>query len=169
MALFNVAPDVMRPSALLLNIIVASIGTIQFYRAGSFSWNLFWPFAVTSIPCAFIGGRITLGSSHYKQLVGVVLLFAALRLLFPPKPSAEHRRLPFVVALACGACLGFLSGLTGTGGGIFLSPLLLFMGWAETRQSGGISAAFILANSVAGIMGVATQLPTLPGEVILWP
>ena len=171
MALCGVAPSVMRPSALLLNILVATITTIQYYRAGRFAWSLFWPFAIASAPLAFVGGMFPLSGTTYRSLVGAVLLGGAVRLALPASAtpaSAVIRRAPLALTLACGAALGLLSGLTGTGGGIFLSPLLLFAGWAEPQECAGVSAAFILANSVAGLAGVTARVPGLPAEVGLW-
>jgi hypothetical protein len=168
MALFGVAPAVMKPTALTLNILVATIATVKFYRAGCFSWRLLWPFAVTSIPCAFIGGYITLSGHAYKTIVGIILLFAAYRLFRIAHKATDHREvkpIPRWAALLSGAVIGLLSGLTGTGGGIFLSPLLLFMGWAETRQSSGLSAAFILANSIAGLLGNISSVGALPSSI----
>ncbi|MEX0613184.1 MAG: sulfite exporter TauE/SafE family protein [Pirellulales bacterium] len=167
MALFNVAPESIRPAALSLNILVASIGTLRFYRAGSFSWSLFWPFALASVPCAFLGGTITLPSTLYRQVLGVVLLLAAYRLFTKPV-SDTSRGVPIPLALLCGAAIGLLSGLTGVGGGIFLSPLLVLTGWANTKQSCGVSAAFILVNSIAGILGLMTKGATLPAELPYW-
>ena len=146
----------MRPAALILNILVASIGTIRFYRAGCFSWSLFWPFALGAIPFAFVGGSLTLPSHIYKQVVGVILLFAAYRLIRKPIGDT-HKPVAIPLALLCGAGIGLLSGLTGTGGGIFLSPLLLFAGWAKTKQTAGVSVAFILVNSIAGVAGMLTK------------
>ncbi len=171
MVLCGVAPPAMKPAALTLNVLVATIATVRFYRAGCFSMALFWPFAVVSIPFAFIGGAVTLPSHIYKPVVGVVLLFAAVRLIRIPKKVAEpepRRRVPLPSALASGSGIGLLSGLTGTGGGIFLSPLLLFMGWAETRESAGVSAAFILVNSLAGLAGLFAGYAALPRAVPLW-
>lgn len=163
MALLGTAPATMRPTALLLNLVVATIGTIQFARAGHFRWSLFWPFALTSVPAAFLGGRLVLPESAYGVLVGGVLLFSALRLVLARTPTAQTSRPPALgVALVAGAALGFLSGLTGVGGGIFLSPLLLLAGWADLRTTAATSVTFILVNSVAGLLG---QLPI--GDV--WP
>jgi uncharacterized membrane protein YfcA len=167
MALFSVAPESMRPAALTLNILVATIATILFCRARCFSWTIFWPFAVASIPFAFIGGSIHLPGHVYKLIVGIVLLVAAARLVWKPIANTA-RPIPTWLGLTCGAGLGLLSGLTGTGGGIFLSPLLLFMGWAETKESSGVSAAFILANSVAGILGLLTKAPTFDSMLPYW-
>ena len=169
MALLGIAPTVMKPTALTLNILVASIATFKFYRAGHFSWRLFWPFALASIPCAFMGGAITLPDHLYRTLVGMVLLFAAYKLFRNAQRVIEEATVKPVsawVALLVGAALGLLAGLTGTGGGIFLSPLLLLMGWASTRQTAGVSAAFILVNSVAGLLGNLSSVHALPSA--LW-
>src|SRR5438045_3137677 len=123
MALFGIAPVVMKPTALVLNIIVATIGTVRFYRAGFFSWRAFWPFLVTSIPAAFIGGSLTLPVPIYKSVVGVVLLYSAIRLFFSAAlaDQKQTRKPPIAAAMLIGAAIGLLSGLTGVGGGIFLS------------------------------------------------
>lgn len=169
MALFSVAPDVMRPAALVLNVLVASIGVVRFARAGYFSWRTFWPFAVASIPLAFIGGTITLPGTLYKQLLGIVLVFAAFRLLlYKQTGSTTSKPVPIAPAMLSGGAIGLLSGLTGVGGGIFLTPLLLLARWSETRQASGISAAFILVNSIAGLLGQLSRLQLLPGEAAIW-
>ena len=169
MALFGIAPEVMKPTALALNILVATIGTFKFYRAGHFSWHVFWPFALGSIPFAFIGGGIALPGYLYKPIVAAVLLYTAYR-LFRGQLAQEQRikKAPFWVALAAGMGIGLLAGLTGTGGGVFLSPLLLFMGWAEMRQTAGVSVAFILVNSIAGILGHLSTVAGLPPVIPLW-
>lgn len=186
MALFGLASEVMKPTALVLNIFVASIGTYRFARAGCFEWRLFWPFALLAIPLAFVGGAVTLPGHVYKQIVGVILLVAAANLL--PKRSPQQDGSPGTVAAAprrpaiwlsviCGGALGMLAGLTGTGGGIFLSPLLILTGWADPRRTAGVSAAFILANSLAGLAGQLTGLQgqsplaglrALPHEIVIW-
>lgn len=167
MSFLAMPTPMMRPTALVLNLLVASIATWRFRRAGLFSWSLFWPFAVGSIPMAFIGGAITLPGHWYRTLVGLVLWTAAVRLWFDLK--ADTPTPPRVgVAITTGAAIGFLAGLTGTGGGIFLSPILLFMGWAATRETGGVAAAFILVNSLAGIAGNPGGLAHLPGQMPLW-
>ena len=170
MALVGVAPNIMKPTALVLNLLVATIATVRFSRAGYFSWSLLWPFAVGSIPLAFIGGAITLPGHWYKAFVGIILLLSAGLLAFhthAPDPT-HHKPVPPIVAIASGAVIGLLSGLTGTGGGIFLSPLLIFMRWAETRDTGGVSAAFILVNSAAGLAGNLTSMQFLPPATPLW-
>jgi uncharacterized membrane protein YfcA len=167
MALFGLAPQVMKPAALVLNILVAIIAAVQFYRAGRFSWSIFLPFAVTSIPFAFVGGTLTLPGSLYKQVVGIVLLFAAYRFFRYRQAAIEDavRQLSLPAALLSGAGIGLLSGAVGVGGGIFLSPLLLFMGWAGTKQTAGVSAAFILVNSIAGIAGYSASVRFLPDDI----
>jgi uncharacterized membrane protein YfcA len=170
MGLFSLAPDVMKPTALAINILVSAVATFKFYRAGLFSWRLFWPFAVVSIPAAFIGGATMLPARAYKILVGVVLLYAALWMFRSSlKPLIKEAHLPPLwAALAWGAAIGFLSGLTGVGGGIFLSPLLLYMGWAETRATSGVAAPFILVNSIAGLLGHFSSVEHLPPSVPIW-
>src|SRR5207249_11759278 len=126
MTLFGLAPTVIRPTALVLNILVASIGTFQFWRAGYFSWKLFWPFALLSIPAAYFGGYLQPSASILRILIGAVLLFSAARLIFRRSDPDQTNPPSKPTAIGVGAGLGFLSGLTGTGGGIFLTPLLLF-------------------------------------------
>ena len=170
MGLFSLAPDVMKPTALALNILVASVATFKFYRAGLFSWRLFWPFAVASIPAAFAGGAVMLPTRWYKIVVGVVLLYAAVwmfRSALRPISKETHSP-PLWAALIAGLAIGFLSGLTGVGGGIFLSPLLLSMGWAETRATSGVAAPFILVNSIAGLLGHIASVSQLPANVPVW-
>jgi uncharacterized membrane protein YfcA len=168
MAFIGVATPTMRPTALVLNLLVASIAFIRFRHVGFFSWALFWPFAVGSIPLAFIGGTMTLPGHWYRTLVGIILWLAAARLWFDLRLHASTHRPPRIAAILSGATIGLLAGLTGTGGGIFLSPLLLFMGWAETRETGGVSAAFILVNSAAGLAGNPASLDALPNQMWLW-
>ncbi len=170
MALFGISPLVMKPTALVLNIIVALIGTVRFYRAGFFSWRAFWPFVVTSIPASFIGGSLTLPVPIYKSIVGVVLLYSAVRLFFSARRADKKKTTPapIVLALVIGAVIGLLSGLTGVGGGIFLSPVLLLMHWAKTKETSGVAVAFILVNSIAGLLGHVSSVSLVPPEIIYW-
>jgi uncharacterized membrane protein YfcA len=168
MALLAVAPEITRPTALLLNVFVATIGTIQFYRAGYFSWRIFLPFAITSIPFAFVGGMITLPTTAYKIVLGVVLVLAAIRLAWNLRSEAEIKEPNIVIALVIGAVIGLLSGLVGVGGGIFLTPILLLMNWSETKTAAGVSAMFILVNSVSGLAGNYSQVVSLPSNVWIW-
>ncbi|MBV9190147.1 MAG: sulfite exporter TauE/SafE family protein [Betaproteobacteria bacterium] len=168
MALAGIAPAEMRPIALSLNLLVSGIGTYKFWRAGYFSWRLFWPFAVVSVPLAFVGGAITLPGHAYKALVGIVLIYAAWQLWRSARKGEEMRevRQPAIaLAMLVGGILGLLSGLTGVGGGIFLSPLLLIAGWAGTKQTSATSAPFILVNSVAGLAaGFTMKSASLPPQ-----
>jgi uncharacterized membrane protein YfcA len=166
MGIMGIDPQVMKPIALVLNILVASITAFRFHRAGYFSWRTLWPFLVGSIPFSFLGGAIQLPARFYRPLVGLVLLFAAFRLVRykDPAPESIHQP-PVLIAALCGAGLGLLSGLTGTGGGIFLSPLILLAGWAETRTTAGIAATFILCNSIAGLAGNLASMSRLPPEL----
>jgi uncharacterized protein len=169
MTLAGLAPEVMKSTALLLNIIVALVTTVRFSRAGYFSWPLFWPFTVTSVPCALLGGALALPGTLYRVLVGIVLLFAAYQLLwYADQGALSPTAVPLLPALVFGAGLGFVSGLTGIGGGIFLGPLLVMMGWAEPRHSAGVSTAFVLVNSVAGLSGDVMNVHALPSAAPLW-
>lgn len=164
MALFGVQQAVMRPTALVLNIIVASLVAVRFVWAKVFRWRVLWPFLIGAAPFALIGGGLHLPGNFYKPAVGIVLLVAAARLLLPLKSAArpDISDPPIIPAIFGGAGIGFLSGLTGTGGGIFLSPLILFMGWAETRTISGVAAVFVLCNSVAGLLGNLASVGSLP-------
>jgi uncharacterized protein len=168
MALLAVAPDVTRPTALILNLFVASIAFIQFYRAGHFDWRIFLPFAVGSVPLAFVGGSIHLPTTVYKIILGGCLILAALRLSLNLKSESETRAPNFWICLLIGAILGFVSGLVGVGGGIFLTPILLLMNWTETKRAAGISALFILVNSISGLLGNYAQVLKLPAAVYVW-
>ena len=162
MSLLSLAPEVIKPTALSLNILVGSIATWQFYRAGHFSWSLFWPFAALAVPCAFIGGQLNLPTQLFKVLLGLVLLYSAMRFFVQSKQSTHIHEPPRTQALLAGAGIGFLSGLTGTGGGIFLTPLLLLMGWADAKRAAAVSALFVLLNSVSGLAGNISATKALP-------
>lgn len=170
MALVGVSPEIMKPTALALNILVASIATFKFYRVGSFSWRLFIPLAITAVPLAYLGGRLSLPVHFYKPLVGCVLLYAAWRTVKTARAASSYEiRTPSAtVLMLCGGALGFLSGLTGVGGGIFLSPLLLFLRWAPLKVISGVAAAFILVNSIAGILGVMSTPAEFHPSLALW-
>ncbi|MDX2030981.1 MAG: sulfite exporter TauE/SafE family protein [Blastocatellia bacterium] len=170
MTLFGMAASEIKPAALALNILVASLTAWQFWRARHFSWSLFWPFAVFSIPLAFRGGAYNLPIHVFKILIGLVLLYSAARFFITASGAGEDEavRPPSrPIAFAVGGAIGLLSGLTGTGGGIFLTPLMLFLRWAHTKPASAVSALFILVNSLAGLagnIGATKQLPlvTLP-------
>src|SRR5690606_35472397 len=146
------------------------IASYKFWRAGHFSFRLFWPFAVASMPFALLGGWLTISAVWYKIVVGLVLLYSAWRMaIFKPAEAAGLAHPPpLPVCLTAGAALGFLSGLVGVGGGIFLSPLLLLAGWAGVRETAAVSAVFILVNSAAGLAGQLSSRPELPAALPLW-
>lgn len=162
MSLLGMAPDEIKPTALVLNIVVASIGTWQFWRAGHFSWALFWPFALLSVPAAFVGGYLVLPNDALRILLGVVLLLSAARFFIKPPTEREPGTPSRAVAITLGGGIGLLSGLTGTGGGIFLTPLLLFTHWARAQRAAAVSALFILLNSSAGLAGYVSSNGEIP-------
>ena len=169
MALAGLAPDQLKPAALILNILVASIASVKYYRVKAFSWRLLWPLIVTSIPCAFLGGAFTLSPQYYKPVLGLVLIYAAIHSFLTAKNFSDQIRPPHQwILFLVGAMIGFLSGLIGVGGGIFLSPILLFLRWGETRVVSGVAAAFILVNSISGLAGVMTTQPELPVGLSYW-
>ncbi len=172
MALVGVTPGIMRPTALVLNLLVATLGTVRYWRASLINWRALLPFILGSTPLAFIGGRIQLPVPGYRALVGVVLLLSAAvilwRALMHEAAAAEPSpRIPLLTGLATGAAIGLVAGLTGTGGGIFLSPLVLLLGWAGPRGTAGMAAPFIGINSIAGLLGVTSVASSLP-DGILW-
>ncbi len=170
MALLGIAPEQMKPTALVLNIVVAGLGAWRFTRARLFAWRLFWPFGLATVPLAFVGGRLALDPRVYKPLLGLVLLVAVIRLLLPSRESdvGEPRPPARPVALAVGAAIGFVSGLTGTGGGIFLAPLALLCRWARVREVSALCAVFILCTSIAGLLGHRVRTEALPRELPLF-
>ncbi len=167
MALFSVAPETMRPTALALNLVVATFAGARFALNGQTNWRLLAAFAVTAMPAAYLGGSIELSPQIYRPLLGIMLLFAALRLFWQPQQLAERPvRTPSLwLTLPVGGALGLLAGLTGTGGGIFLSPLIIFFGWEDARKTSGIAAAFIVVNSAAGLTGNISSIRELPSEL----
>ena len=162
MTLCGLSATFIRPTALVLNILVAAIGSFQFWRAGYFSWRLFWPFALLAVPAAYLGGYLPVPAHLLKILIGAVLLLSAARLFFRQGDPAETAPPPVPAAIGMGAGIGFLSGLTGTGGGIFLTPLLLLCRWASIRGAAAVSALFILVNSIAGLAGYISSGRPIP-------
>lgn len=167
MALFEVAPETMRPTALALNLIVAGLGLWRYGRAGQINWKLLAAFLAAAAPAAFVGGGIAIPPEIYRPMVGVVLLIAAIRLFWQPSRLAGREPHPpsLWIALPVGAALGLLAGLTGTGGGIFLSPLIILFGWEDARRTSGIAAGFIFLNSAAGLAGNLASVRGLPAEL----
>lgn len=170
MALVGVAPATMRPTALVLNLFVASIVIVRFARAGHLPWRHLVPLAAGSIPAAFIGGSIDLPGEIYRPLVALVLVAGAIRLATATTIQDDDDRsgVPIVPGVLAGATIGLLAGLTGTGGGIFLTPLLVLAAWTGTRDAAGLSGAFILVNSISGLAGLLTGGVSLPSALPLW-
>ena len=174
MALVTQFPqEQMKAVALTLNIFVGLIGAWRFIRAGHFDWNTFWPFGLVAIPMAFVGGLWSLPPLVFKPLIGGVLLFAAIMLVLRSfgrlaRPEGPCSMPPAPIAITAGAMLGLLAGLTGTGGGIFLSPLLILMGWADSKRTAAVSVVFVLANSIAGLGGVAADAPSMPDGIVVY-
>lgn len=162
MALLGLAPAEIRPVALTLNILVASIAAFQYWKAGHFRRNLFWPFALSAIPASLLGGMLALPLDAFKLVVGIVLLFSAYRFFRKPEEPEAVQPPDRSLALASGAGLGLLAGLTGTGGGIFLTPLMLLRGWARTKNVAAVSSMFILVNSVFGLLGFVVSGGSIP-------
>jgi uncharacterized protein len=153
MSLFGIAPAVIKPTALILNIFVACIAAWQFWRMGFLSWRLFWSLAALSIPMSFLGGYLNLPTPIFKVILGITLLLSAIRFLIKPTQDTAIAEPILPITLSVGGVIGLLSGLTGTGGGIFLTPLLLWLRWASVKTASAVSAMFILVNSISGLLG----------------
>jgi uncharacterized membrane protein YfcA len=158
MAIYGLAPEVMKPTALLLNLFVSLTGFIQFYRGNYFKKQIFFPLALASIPLSFVGGMIVVDENIYKRILGVLLLFPIVRLLFFRNTDVRDMKSPnLYISLALGGTIGLLSGMIGIGGGIILSPALLLLKWTDQKQTAAISALFIFVNSIAGLAGQYTK------------
>jgi len=163
MGLCEMSPTEMKPIALILNIAVSLLAMINFSHAGHFSFRLFWPLAVASVPAAFLGGWLQVSNGIFRLILALALFFGAWRLIFDAPASHDAvRRAGWPALLMIGGILGFLSGLIGIGGGIFLTPLLLLMRWAPTKSAAAVSAAFIAVNSLSGMGGFLTRGGHLP-------
>lgn len=160
MSLFNVSVDTYKPIVLLLNIVIAGIAFLQFYRAGYFRWSLCWPFLITSIPFAFLGSRVRIQDNAYNLMLGIALIFPIIRLLgVNPTEKKERKTMLLPWALVIGAIIGMAAGMLNIGGGIFLSPVLILMAWANAKESAAVSSLFIVCNSLSGLIAV-TNLPS---------
>jgi hypothetical protein len=167
MAIFSMAPEVMKPTALLLNLFVSLTAFVQYYRGGHFKWSIFWPLALASVPFAFLGGMVQMDASVYKKILGFLLLLPVLRFLFKPNVKEEDLKSSgILLSLVVGAVIGLLSGLIGIGGGIILSPILLLLMWTNQKQTAAISAMFIFVNSLSGLLGQLTTGVTFSGNMI---
>lgn len=169
MALAGMSVVVMRPTALVLNLFVSAISFVQYARGGHFRWRTFWPFAVLSVPAAWMGAQVTLDPVVYKRVLAMCLLFAVARLfgLFG-KGKEGVRPIPLAWGMAIGAVLGLVSGMIGIGGGILLSPVLLLLNWADMKTTAATSALFIFVNSAAGLAGVIGAGEALSAAMVPW-
>lgn len=169
MALFNFEPSLMRPTALLLNIFVAGVSFFQYYRNGHFKWKLFFPFALSSIPAAFIGGYITLDTNVYKKILGVLLIFSILRIIGVfGKEHEDTKEVKILYGVIIGGIIGLFSGMIGIGGGIILSPVILLLHWGKMKETAAVSALFILVNSIAGLIGMVQHDVTFSSDSYLF-
>lgn len=170
LSIIGMSSAVIRPSALVLNVFVASISFFQYYKGGHFRWKLFYPFALLSVPMAYAGSFVTLDPTWYKRIIGFCLIIAVIRIIgvFKAKDESQDKPLPLVTSLAIGAALGFLSGMIGIGGGIILSPIILLFGWGNLKETAAVSALFIVVNSIAGILGLVGQEITWPPQLPYW-
>mgnify|MGYP001271248881 CR=1 FL=1 len=172
MALLSFPVDNIKSTSLFLNILVASIGTYRFLKAGYFDKKVFLTFAVTSIPIAFVGGAMRIDPKLFKMLAGMFLILSAVLLIgknyFVKPKTEEPKRIPLLQGLGLGAAIGFLSGLVGVGGGIFLSPILILMNWTTVKKASGVAALFILCNSVTALIGHHSKLQEVDSNIAYW-
>jgi hypothetical protein len=158
MAIFSISPEVMKPTALLLNLFVSMTSFIQFYRGNHFKWKIFLPFAIASIPMAFVGGLVKVDTPVYNKILGLLLIIPIIRFLFFANIQVhEIKKSNVFLSILIGATIGFLSGLIGIGGGIILAPVLLLLKWTDMKQTAAISALFIFVNSISGLAGQLTK------------
>lgn len=154
MAIYGITPEIMKPTALLLNLFVAGTSFIQFYRGKHFNWKIFLPLAIASIPMAFLGGTMTINSDIYKKILGILLLFPVIRFLFlKENKDVVQKPSNTLLSVFIGTAIGLLSGMIGIGGGIILSPILILLHWTNQKQTAAISALFIFVNSIGGLAG----------------
>lgn len=170
MALLSIAPETIKPTSLILNIIVAAIASFKFIRAGYFDKKIFSIFIFTSIPFAYLGGHLTLPAHYFKLIAGIFLLFSAVMLILKQylNQQKELKKIGILTGAIVGAIIGFFSGLIGVGGGIFLTPILILCNWSDVRKAAGISALFILFNSIAGLLGHLENLQNINSNIIYY-
>jgi len=168
MAVFGFAPATIKPTAIVLNVLVAAVVSIRFYWGGHFSWRLLMPFALAALPTALIGGYVTLPPVAFNRLLGALLLIAAAPFFFRRNVSSPVGQPHVVVALVTGAGIGLVSGLTGVGGGVLITPVLLYCRWATPKTAASVSAVFILINSLAALLGHLGATHNLPEHLTLF-
>lgn len=173
MSLVGMAVPEIRPTALALNLVVGAIGLVRFARDGHVAWRAVWPLVLASAPMAWIGARLLLPTGIHQLALAGVLLLSAFGLL-RSAPGAEQAdkglvsNVPWSYGLLTGGSIGLVSGITGTGGAIFLTPLLLFLRWAPTRDASGVSVAFVWINSLLGLAGLLSVGAAIPPAFPIW-
>lgn len=171
MALLSLAPETIKPTSLILNIVVASIASFQYIKSNYFNRKIFLPLIITSIPAAFLGGYLTISPKYFKLIAGLFLICAS-ALLIIKQYSKQHEidlnKMPTIMGLIIGSIIGLISGLIGVGGGIFLSPIIIMANWTNVKNASGITALFILVNSVAGLAGHLTAINKVDNNITFW-
>jgi uncharacterized protein len=168
-SLFNIVMPAYKPWVLVMNVVIASVAFIQFYRSGYFRWHLCWPFLLTSIPAAYLGSQWAVQTRWYNIFLGLALIFPVVRLVgLLPQERAKTEKVNLPLALLIGALIGFASGMLNIGGGIFLSPILIMMAWANAKESAAAAALFIVLNSLAGLLGGKLSGYTATTSSYLW-
>ncbi len=169
LTLFSIPLQVYKPVVLVLNTIIAGIAFIQFYQAGYFRWKLAWPFLISSVPFAFLGSQVKTSEHIYNLILGIALIFPIVRLLMNgPKEKTETKHLTMLPALVWGAAIGLASGFLNIGGGIFLSPVIILMGWGNTKDAAAVSSLFIVCNSLSGLAGAGIQASGFTTVSFIW-
>jgi uncharacterized membrane protein YfcA len=171
MALLSFSPESIKPTSIILNIVVASIASYHYLKSFYFNLRIFLAFVVTSMPAAYLGGTLTLPSNYFKLFTGIFLLISALAIISRTllhQNEIETKEMPIHYGLFLGAIIGFISGIIGVGGGIFLSPILILTKWTNAKQASGIAALFILVNSIAGLMGHISSIKTIDENIFYW-
>jgi len=168
MALFGIAPEFMRSTSLTLNLFVSFTAFYAYHKAGHFRFKLLLPFALASVPMAYIGAQLHIEPRIYKLILGLALVIAIGRILYTPAEIESKKNIPFLAAFAIGGVLGLLSGAIGIGGGIILSPLLLLLHWANMKETAAVSAMFIFVNSVSGLAGLWQAGTAFTPDIFVW-
>ena len=170
MVFLNFVPEQIRPTALVLNVLVSAIASMQYYRSGYFKRELFIPLILLSVPLAFLGSRVQLSPSVFKIILGICLLLSVIRILglIGNNSSETLRKMPLPIALFIGGGIGLISGMIGIGGGILLSPVLLLFRWADIKQTAALAAPFILVNSLSGLAGLMSRHLVFPDRMMWW-
>ena len=171
MALLSFAPDSIKPTSLILNIIVASIASVKYIKEGYFDKKIFLPFVLSAIPMAFLGGYITLNPIYFKLVAGLFLVISAILMIVRENTESKEtliKKMPYHYGLGIGGIIGLISGLIGVGGGIFLSPIIISANWTTVKKASGVAALFILCNSLAGLSGHIIGLNKIDHNIIYW-